>query len=95
MTGLKEQLHIIVKYQKKFNIDVDKHDKIITKLKDRFLKEKIEIKSYKDKYSNGDVVVTYKIENDVEKWFINEVSDGQLIEIEEIEVQSFFLYYLN
>lgn len=90
MTGLKEQLHIIVKYQKKFNIDIDKHDKIIIKLK-----EKIEIKSYKDKYSNGDVVVTYKIENDVEKWFINEVSDGQLIEIEEIEVQSFFLYYLN
>jgi len=70
----------------KIPLNINKNKQIIEKIKERFKKEGIEIKSHKDNYQNGDFVVKSKIVEEKEKWVLHEVSNGELIEMDEIEV---------
>ena len=67
-------------------LNVSRNKKIINNLKEKFKKEGIIIKYYNENYKNGDFVINLILEEDKEKWILYEVSNGELEELDIIEV---------
>ena len=68
------------------SLNIDKYNQTIIKLKDKFLKEGITVKSFKDDYKNGEFVISPTITDESEQWMLNEVVNGELKELDKIEI---------
>lgn len=67
-------------------LNINKNKQIIEKIKEKFKKENINIKSYKEIYKNGEFVVHNEIINNIEEWYLFEVVNGELKKINKIEI---------